>query len=69
MKKDQSKKKIGVNFENSYLFLSYIVTNTQHTIASLSEILDIPKKRLNAINKFTKQDHKKVDELRKMLMQ
>lgn len=56
-----------LNFKDPYLFLSYIISNSAHDLDSLSEILDIPKKRLKAINKLTKLDCVKINELRELI--
>lgn len=55
------------NHYNAKTFLQSICTNTPHSIASLSEILDIPERRLNSVKKLSKRDYKKMTELREML--
>lgn len=58
---------MNITIDNPKVFLQSILGNTDHTMATLSEILDIPKKRMLR-NKFTQKDYLKMIELKKMIV-
>jgi hypothetical protein len=60
-------KDVNTIFDCSNFFIRYILENTSHSISSLSEILAIPIKRLSSVEKLTKYDQIKIDNLKKML--
>lgn len=55
------------NYHKHRVFLKNILKHTDHTIASLSEILDIPKKKLMSVDKLSRRNSVKIDELWDML--
>ena len=61
------RKEVNINSNKYKIFLNSILQNTDHTLSSLSEILDIPKRKLAHANRLSQCDFLKIDELRKML--
>lgn len=52
---------------NSNIFINQILNNTRHNISSLSEILNIPKKRLLHQELMTAKDFQSIQKLKNIL--
>lgn len=58
---------MNTSVDNPKVFLQNISVNTEHTISSLSEILDIPLKRI-ITNKFTETDYINMSKLKEIII-
>jgi len=58
---------VNTNYDGSSLFINYVLENSAHNLTTLSEILGIPKKRLEAMESLTKYDHIKIENLKNMV--
>lgn len=58
---------MSIDIINPKKFLQSILVNTDHTLATLSEILDIPLKNI-ITNQFTENDFINMKELKTMII-
>jgi hypothetical protein len=56
------------NITCPYVFIKYILENTDHSIQSLSKLLNIPAKRLKGISTLTMSDCMRIGELKGVLL-
>lgn len=52
-----------------YLFINYLIENTCHTLSSLSQILEIPERRLVSAEELTQYDEMKIKFLHELCSQ